>query len=234
FPGEAALGRQLRMGFSSGDVDYAFPVVGVVEDVLYSAPVDGIMPEAYLPLGFWAPPAMSLLVRTAGDPSAVVPEARRILAELDPDIPFWRVTSGRELRGQDVADTRILVVLLGAFAGLAVLLSTAGLWAVVARAVAERRREIGLRMALGARAREVEGLVFRQGLVPIAAGGLAGLALAALLAPRLEVVLFGVGSRSPAVFVAAAATLVGVALLATWLPARRAARVDPMEALASE
>lgn len=234
FPGEAALGRGFRLGFRSGDVDYAFQVVGVVEDVLYSAPVDGIMPEAYLPLGFWTPAAMSLLVRTVGDPSAVVPEARRVLADLDPDIPFWRVTTGRELRGQDVADTRILVVLLGAFAGLAVLLSTAGLWAVVARAVAERRREIGLRMALGARAREVEGLVFRQGLAPIAAGGLVGLGLAGLLAPRLEAVLFGVGPRSPGVFVAAAATLVGVALLATWLPARRAARVDPMEALGSE
>jgi ABC-type antimicrobial peptide transport system permease subunit len=105
---------------------------------------------------------------------------------------------------------------------------------VVARAAAERRREIGLRMALGARAVEVEAMVFRQGLVPIVVGGLVGFVLAMAAAPYMDGLLFGISPRSPVVFGASAAVLTLGSLVATWVPARRAARVDPVEALGGE
>lgn len=234
FPDEDPLGREIRVGFSVTEEERPFRIVGVVEDVLYSPPTSGIMPEMYLPLGLWAPGSIGVFLRTRTDPTELVAPARRILASMDEDVPFWQVKTGMELRGEDVADTRILLILLGTFAALALILSAAGLWAVVAQSVTERRREIGLRMALGARAREVEVLVFRQGLVPIVAGGCLGIVLAATGAPRMAALLFGIGPRSPAVYLGAAGILVVVALLATWLPARQAARVHPMEALAAD
>lgn len=234
FPDEDPLGREIWVGFSVTEEERPFRIVGVVEDVLYSRPTVGIMPEMYLPLGLWAPGSIGVFLRTETDPTELVAPARQILASLDPDIPFLQVKTGMDLRGEDVADTRILLLLLGAFAGLALILSAAGLWAVVSQAVTERKREIGLRMALGARTREVEALVFRQGLVPIVGGGLLGVLLAAAGAPRMAAILFGIGPRNPVVYVGAATILVAVALLATWLPARRAARVDPMEALAAD
>jgi putative ABC transport system permease protein len=165
---------------------------------------------------------------------ALVPATRQVLASLDPGIPYWQVTTGMELRAQDVADTRILALLLWVFSGLALLLSGTGLWAVVAQAAAERRREIGLRMALGARARQMEAMVLRQGIVPVIGGAGMGLALAALAAPRISDILFGVGPRNLTPYLGAALILAAVGLLATWIPARRAAGIDPMEALASE
>lgn len=235
FPGEDPLGREFRVAVSlDGGDPPVYTVVGVVEDVLYAHPTEGIMPEMYIPMGLWPPPGVSVFIRTRGEPREVLPAARQILAAIDPRIPLRQVTTGEELRRQDVADTRLLVWVLGVFAGLALLLSAAGLWAVVAQAVAERRREIGVRMALGARSTEVEGLVFRQGLIPIVLGGVAGVVAAALLAPRVSVILFGIGPRDPLVFAGAGAVLVAVGLLATWLPARRAARVHPVEVLAGD
>jgi putative ABC transport system permease protein len=234
FPGQDPVGREIDVGMTMGEEELPFRVVGVVDDVLYDAPAAGLRPDMYLPMTPWTPPVISLMVRTTTDPFEVLPDARRLLADLDPTIPFWRITTGDELRAEDVADTRILVILLCAFAGLAMLLATAGLWAVVARAAAERRREIGLRMALGARAGEVEALVFRDGLIPIAAGGLAGLTLALVAAPGMDALLFGLSPRSPGVFVGSATVLILGSLAATWLPARRAARVDPVRALSTD
>lgn len=234
FGDEDPLGREIMAGISFDDETRPFRVVGVVEDVLYSAPTEGMMPEMYLPLGLWPPVSLALFVRTGGDPMDIVPLARQVLESLDPDIPFWQVTTGRELRAQDVADTRILTFLLWTFAGLALLLSAAGLWAVAAQVGAERRSEIGLRMALGASRSEMEVMVVREAVPAMAGGGLLGLGIAALGAPVVSGVLFGVGPRNPLVFGSVALVLVGVGVVATWIPARSAARVNPTEALTSE
>jgi len=234
FPGEDPIGREIDVGVTVGSEELPFRVVGVVDDVLYDPPTSGMRMDMYLPITPWTPAAVSVMVQTASDPLDVLPDARRLLADLDPTIPFWRITTGAQLRAEDVADTRILVILLCAFAGLAMLLATTGLWAVVARAAAERRREIGLRMALGARAGEVEALVFRDGLVPIVAGGVVGLASALLAAPGMDALLFGLSPRSPGVFLGSATVLILGSLTATWLPARRAARVDPVRALSAD
>lgn len=227
FPGEDPIGREFMAGVNFGDDPLPYRVIGVVEDVLYSDPTEGMMAEMYLPFGLWAPAAASIFVRTDGDPTSVVPGARDLLRSMNASVPFTQIQTGADLRSRGVARARVLVWLLGILAGLAILLSSAGLWAVVSQAVAERRREIGIRMALGARAAEVEGLVFRQGALPIVLGGIAGVTIAALAAPRIADLLFGVGPRDPGVYMMAGAILAAVALVATWLPARRAARIDP-------
>lgn len=234
FPDQDPLGQEIDAGVSYGEERVPFRVIGVVEDVLYGPPTMGVSTDMYVSSGMSISYVPTILVRTSGDPAELIPAARSILAEMDPEVAFWQTTTGAELRRQDVADTRLLVGVLGAFALLALLVSAAGLWAVVAQAVAERRREIGVRVALGAGRTSVEGLVFRQGLVPIVGGAASGLVAALLLAPRISSLLFATHPRDPWVFAAATGVLAGVAMLATWLPARRAARVDPVEALSSE
>jgi putative ABC transport system permease protein len=242
FPGESAVGRQIRMGFSVADWDPAeaappWTVIGVVDDVLYATPAEGLIAEAYVPYGAWRGQSFAtLFVRAARgvDPAGLVPSLRREMDAVDRGVPFWRTQTGAELRSAGVADTRVLVLVLSCFAGLALLLAATGVWAVVAQAVAERRREIGLRVALGARAGQVEGLLVRQGIVPLLLGGATGLALAALGARALAGLLFETSVHEPAVFAGAAAVLAVVWLLASWLPARAARRVDPIEALSSD
>ncbi len=234
FGEDSPIGRQLTMGFSLTDSTYPITIVGVVDDVLYSRPASGVMPEGYLPLGLWAPHNLSLIARTSLAPAPLIPSFREVLASLDEDIPFWRVQTGEDLRAHGVADTRALVYLLAIFSGLALILSAAGVWAVVAQAVAERRREIGLRVALGAEGGQVERLMVRQSVPPILAGGIAGLAVAAYVARFIDTLLFQVGVHEPAVYWAAATFLALVALVAGWIPARRASRVDPMEVLTAE
>ena len=234
FAGGDPVGQEIDIAGSVGPEQVPYRIVGVVEDVLYGDPTEGVGSEIYIASGMlpsWIP---TLLIRTDGKPADLIPAARAILAEIDPTVAFWQTLTGSELRRRGVADTRLLAGVLGTFALLALLVSAAGLWAVVAQAVAERRREIGVRVALGARSSTVEALVFRQGLFPIAVGAMGGFLLAILLAPRLSDLLFQVGPRDPLVFAGAAGLLMAVAMLATWLPARRAARVDPVEALTGE
>lgn len=234
FLGESPVGRQIRMGFSLADTLYPMTIVGVVGDVLYSNPTEGVIAEAYLPLGQWAPVSFTLLVRTARNPAGLIPALREALAMVDPDVPYWRVLTGEQLRGRGVADTRALALLLGLFASVAVVLSAAGIWAVVAQAVTDRRREIGLRVALGAEGGDVERLMVGQAIPPLLVGGLVGLGLAAYGVRFLDTLLFKVGRHDPRVFLGAAGLLTAVAILAAWLPARRASRVAPMEVLTSE
>ena len=234
FDGESPIGREIDASVRYGEEQVPFRVIGVVEDVLYGPPTEGVTADMFVSSGMLASWVPTILVRTDGDPAELVPLARAALAEMDPSIAFWQATTGAELRRSDVADTRLLLGVLGAFALLALVVSSAGLWAVVAQAVAERRREIGVRVALGAGAGSVEALVFRQGLAPILLGALAGIAVALAFAPRVSELLFEVDPRDPTVFIGATAILGVVALLATWLPARRAARVDPVEALAGD
>jgi putative ABC transport system permease protein len=236
FPDGDAVGRSLRLRLTFGDSIPEYTVVGIVNDVLYGSPTEGTVAEAYFPDGIWARPTGTLYVRTTGAPGSVVPLARAALRELDSRVPFWRVRTGDRLssEGEGLSDARLLLVLLAIFAGLAVVLSAAGVWAVVAHAVSERRSEIGLRMALGARSRQVERLMLRQGALPLLIGGVLGLALSALGAHLLVGVLFRTDALDPRVYAGAAAGLSAVGLLASWLPARRAARVAPMEVLSCE
>jgi ABC-type antimicrobial peptide transport system permease subunit len=174
------------------------------------------------------------VVRTGGDPRALAEPARRVVAAVDPNVPVFRVRTFSELRAASTARTRFLMLVLGAFAGAALTLAAVGIYGVVAYAVAQRRRELGIRMALGAKAADIVRLVVRQGAVLAGAGAAIGLAGAMVATSALRGLLFEVTPTDPPTLTAGTITLVGVAMLASYLPARRASRLDPVEALRHE
>lgn len=234
FPDGEALGRTVGMGVSATPEDGpGAEVVGVVADVLFDRPANGVMAEAFFSYR-QAEGGETVFLRARGEPLAVIPGVRAALAELDPDVPVFSVSTVADLEADASGDTRILGVLLTAFAGLALLLACAGVWSVVAFAVARRTREIGVRVALGADPARVVRTVLRQGVALSVAGLVAGGGGAWAATRLLRSVLYGVGPSDPWAFVGAGVVLLAVATLASWLPARHATRVDPMVALRAD
>jgi putative ABC transport system permease protein len=231
FPGEDPLGRPMAMGTALTADGATAEVIGVVPDVLYDRPENGVMAEAYVSHRQDASYG-TFLVRTRGDALSAVPAIRAAVAGLDPDVPLFRLRTLDDIEASAVSETRALGGLLAIFAGLALLLACTGVWAAVAWAVAQRTREIGVRMALGARPGRVVRELVSDGLRVTLAGAALGTAAAWWASRILASLLFEVGPTDPATFVGGAALLVTVALMATWLPARRATRVDPAAALA--
>jgi putative ABC transport system permease protein len=185
----------------------------------------------YRPMAQGAPNGATLLVRTEGDPAALVPLVRQAARDIDGAVVFRRALTMDELLRARTAAPRFLAVLLGCFGAAALLLAALGVYGVLAYSVSQRTREIGVRVALGARQRSVLGMVIRQGMAPAAAGIAVGLAGAAALSGLLRGLLYGVSATDPLAYAAVALVLAAVALAACWGPARRAARVDPMIAL---
>lgn len=234
FPDGEPLGRKLAMGVSfTPDGSDGAEVVGIVGDVLYDRPERGVMPEAYVSM-HQMEGGSTIFLRTRGEPMALVAPARALLAQLDPDVPLHRARTLADLEARATADTRVLGGLLAVFAALALLLAATGVWAVVAHGVVRRTRELGLRVALGAGPGSVVALVVRQGVGPAVAGVLVGAGAAWLGGRALRGLLYQVSPGDPATLAGAALFLLAVTALAAWLPARRATRVDPMEALRSE
>jgi len=219
----------VRYGPTSGDV--SAEVIGVVADVLYNPPDQGFMPEAY----FYQPQApeadIEVLVRTRGEPLQVLPEVRATMAMLDPEVPIYDATTGADIAAAQVSTTRVVMQLLAVFAGMAVVLAVTGIWGVVSYEVVQRRRELGIRLALGARNAQMVGLLVRDGLVSAALGIVAGMVMAAALTRYLTALLYEVDPADPVAFAGAAAMLLLVALLAAWLPGRQATRIHPAETL---
>ena len=238
---EPAVGRRVLLAGSGQDEPWE--VVGVVADVRYGGlTITESSAEAYVPLpqqervmtlgGLFTGSMVS--VRTAGDPLAVIPFLREAVTAASPRSSFGEVlTMGARLSAA-VEQPRFYAVFVGFFAALALFLAAFGIYALLSYTVSQRRREIGVRMALGARRGDVLALVVRQGAGLVAAGTLVGLVAAAGSARLLESFLFGVDTGDRLTFVAAPLVLAGVALLACWLPGRRAARLDPMDALRVE
>ncbi|HLK52273.1 MAG TPA: FtsX-like permease family protein, partial [Candidatus Angelobacter sp.] len=175
----------------------------------------------------------SMVLRTAGDPQSVIGSAQKIIHDLDPDVPPSTNTFTTIFAASTNA-RRFNLVLLGIFAGTALLLAVAGIYGVLAYSVARRTREMGVRMALGASAGNVLRLVMGQAMVTAAVGVVLGLVGSFILMRFLQSMLFEVGSADPLTFAAVAILLFGVALLASFLPARRATKVDPIVALRYE
>ena len=236
FPdGDDPLSAQVSMGVDATPEDGpGATVVGVVGDVLYDRPDQGVMAEAYFSYRQEAGAEATVLLRTRGDPLAAVPAAREALAELDPTLPVSGVRTVASAEADATADTRSLGVLLALFAALAGLLACTGVWAVVAYTVERRTREFGLRVALGADPRRIVRLVVAGALttatVGVALGAVGGWAATRILGSFL----YEVSVTDPPTFLGGAAALLVVSLLAAWLPARRATRVDPVEALRAE
>jgi len=175
-----------------------------------------------------------LVMRTPGEPNALAPNARRVIANIDPEQPVSERRTLDEIVEMNVADRQQQMELLGAFAGLALLLASIGLYGVLSYAVTQRSREIGLRMALGASASSVIRMIVGRGLVLTGIGLVIGLGTAWAATRAMKNLLYGVGATDPLTFAAVSAVLGFVALAACWAPAWRASRVDPVVVLREE
>jgi predicted permease len=234
WPGRGALGRRFRM---AQEKDVWFTVVGVARDLHYEevgeetpqSKLQVYVPAARLPYRTFA-----FLVRTEGPPAAAAAGARRELRALDSTLPTFDVRTMDEVRRYTTWAQRLWASLFGSFGTLALVLAAVGVYGVMAYTVSQRTREIGIRMALGARGGDIVRRVVGEGAVLAGAGVALGM-IGALGAARLmRGVLYGVAPVDPFAFLFIPLLLGGVALLACWLPARRASRVDPMVALRSE
>ena len=232
FPGENPLGQRLKV-FMAEDPAWA-EVVGVVGDVRYDNLTVEAEPFVYYPHPGLVYPFMTFVVRTAGDPAEMAPAIRREIASLDPDQPVSDVRTMTQVMADTVARARFNTLLLGIFAGLATLLAAVGIFGVMNYSVQLRTREIGLRMALGAQPRRVLMLVLRQGLLLTLIGIGVGLAGSLALSRVMTGLLYGVGASDPATFAAIVVLLAVISLIACYIPARRATRVDPLVALKYE
>jgi len=228
FPGGRAIGRTIRVGRS--DVE----IVGVVNDIRQVAIAEPAQPTIYVHNLQNSRVKTTLVVRTDGDPAALAPAVRDAIWALDPMQSITNVFTFDDAMSRAVARPRLLVVLLGAFGALGLVLGAVGLYGIIAALVSERRREIGVRLALGARPADVLRMMVRRGLGLAVIGGVIGLAGAALVSRFLTSVLYGVDPLDPATFVAMTAVLLAVAAVASWIPARRGARLDPVETLRAE
>ena len=176
---------------------------------------------------------MFLAVRTAGDPAAVGPAVRQVVRALDADLPLAFITTMERqiIDSRGVFMRRYSMFLVAGFGVVALVLSVVGIYGVISYSVTQRTRELGVRVALGAQRSDIRSMILRDGAVLAAAGIMAGLAAAYWLTRYLRSLLFGVGSTDPVTYALASVILAGVALLASYLPARRATRVDPLVAL---
>ena len=208
-----------------------YEIVGVVGDAKYDDLRSPVAPTAYVPI---KEGSAYFAVRTAGDPAAAVPTLRKTIAELDNNLPLYDVRTQTERIDRLLMTERLMARLASLFGLLALALACIGLFGLLSYEVARRTREIGIRTALGAQKQDVVRLVVRQGLALVIVGALAGTAAAFGLTRYLESLLYGVGAGDPLTFVAVCTLLIVVAMVAAWLPARRAAKVDPMVALRYE
>ena len=222
------------------DEEHAFAtVVGVVADARERGLREDIEPFAYLPMvvGDWGYPEMDramVMVRTEPGRTIPVSAVRDIVAQLNPSVPLTSSRTMDEVIAEEMAGLSFTMILLGIASVVALFLGAIGLFGVISYVVAQRTREIGVRVALGARGEDIRGMVFTQSARVALVGVTLGLAGAAALTRLMGTLLYGVSALDPLSFVAAPALLVAVAVLATWLPARRAARVSPMVALQAE
>jgi predicted lysophospholipase L1 biosynthesis ABC-type transport system permease subunit len=209
-------------------------IVGVVGNVRHRGLGGEETPEYYIPYRQLSIGDMTVVARMEAEPQSLANDARSIVASIDPDVPVFRVRTLRDYVFASIAQPRFNALLLSLFAGAALVLTGIGLYGVLAYAVALRTREIVIRMALGARRADILAMVVRSGLALAATGVVIGLGAALLVTRLLRALLFHVAPSDPATFAAAGLLLGAVALLASFVPAYRATRLEPMEALRSE
>ena len=233
WPGEDPLGKRVKIG----GLDHPWlEVVGIVGDVHHVGLDSPPALQMYIPHTQWPFPdnTMTFVVRASGPPADLAPAAERAIHSIDPTQPVSRVTPLDNYVALTMQGRRFALIMIGAFAAIALLLSVVGIYGVTAYSVAQRTREIGIRMALGAQRKQVLARLLWEGLLLIVSGVAVGVAASAGLTRFLASMLFEVKATDPSTFLVVAAALVFVAALACWIPARRSTKVDPMVALRYE
>ena len=231
YPGESPLGKKMVRG---GCTECPLStIVGVVEDVRYNG-LTGPLDALYSPLSEAWMPTVYVYARTAGSPNELTARVREALTLVDPSVPLDDIASMDDRLYESVAEPRQWATMLGAFAAVALGLAAVGVFGMLSYMVSTRRREIGVRMALGAQPRTIERMVVGSGLAHAIAGSAVGLLAALLATSTLTTVLHDVSATDPRTLLVATVALLAVALVACWLPARRAAAIDPLEAIRYE
>ena len=230
WPNQDPVGKRFAPGRKAPWLE----IVGVVSDVKSMSLADPPDLEFYLPYKMSPAPSMSLVVRTTLDAQRLNSMLRATLRELDRELPVSDATALADSISRSTSARRFSVTLLGVFAGLALLLAAVGIYGIVAHSVTRRTHEIGVRMSLGAHPQRIAGMVVGRALLLGGAGVAIGASGSLALTRLLRTMLYGVSATDPAVFVAASAFLLVVAAVAAYIPARRAARVDPLIALRHE
>jgi putative ABC transport system permease protein len=233
WPNQDPIGKRLHSGGRGSKAPWA-TVVGVVRHVHNRTLEARSRVEVYWPENQRPSGAMTLVVQAVGNPMNLVPTIQREVSAIDPDLPVYKVSTMTEVMGDSLERRRLALILLAVFAGLALLLASIGIYGVTSYGVAQRHVEIGLRMALGADRGQVLGMLLRSGLATIAIGLGVGLALALVLTRLMGGLLFSVRTWDPVALGGAAVLLMAAALLAIFVPARRATKVNPMVALRYE
>ncbi len=240
WPGESAVGKRISCCEGGPDHPRLKTVVGVVGDVHSRGLGAAVEPEFYLPIEQappeawdWVQRSMTLAVKAERAPETVVGGLRAGLRDIDPSVPLYGIATMEERVHDSVAQPRFLASILGTMSLIGLVLAAVGVYGVIGYVVALRAHEIGVRMALGARAGDVVSLVVRQAMVPVFLGMAVGLVFALAAAGLLESQLFGVRATDPWTFLSVVALLAVVAFIASYVPARRVARVDPKQALFS-
>jgi len=230
WPGQDAVGKRVRMSFEKSPS----VIIGVVGDVRYTGLDEEPENEFYFPEGLWPQSAITLLVRTDRDPLRLYSDMHRRIVEIDKDAFVFDVKPMAQLIAESLAPRRFSTILLSTFAVIALMLSLAGIYAVIAHSVAQRTVEIGIRIAMGASPASVTSLMLRYGLVPAICGMAVGWSGAFAISRFFAAMLFGVGPFDVATWGLVSGSMLAVACIASYLPARRACSVDPTVALRTQ
>jgi putative ABC transport system permease protein len=233
WPDQDPIGRRLKPGDDQSNAPW-MTVVGVIRDAHRAEVTRAIRPELYTAMLQAPPRTQTLLIRTVGEPTAIIPAVRRELRAIDPQLPIFGVTTLERELARTLNQPRFQAILFATFAAVALLLAIIGIYGVTSHAVGQRTQEVGIRMALGAARRDVVRLIFMQHLRPALVGLVIGVAGAVILSRFLRSLLYGVSATDPMTLVIVAGTLLAVAAAACWVPARRATRVDPLVALRTD
>jgi putative ABC transport system permease protein len=230
FSGQNAIGKRIRMGSDSPQRE----IIGIARTAKYRNLREQPLPFIYIPLAQEYQGGMTMMVHTESDPSALLPTVRNEMRALNKDVPVYSVQTMTERIGGQLAADRMIAVLLSVFGGAALLLASIGVYGVMGYSVAQRTREIGIRMALGAERIDIVKLIVRQGLTLVLIGTGVGLVIALALTRVLKSLLFGISATDPLTFTVIVTLMMFVGFLACYLPARKATKVDPLVALRYE
>jgi predicted permease len=235
YGGQSPVGQRLKVGGADSDEPW-FEIIGVVGTTRNRGLDQPPAPEVYAPHAQIGEiqNQLFLVARTTVDPASVLPAVRQVVAEMDPDQPVYAIRTIDDALAQAASTRRVTTLLLALFGTFALVLAAVGIYSVISYTVSDRTQEIGVRVALGADGGRVRRLVVRQALPPVLIGAAVGLALAVPLGRAMTGMLFQIGALDPITFGSVAAVLVGVAVAASWIPAWRASRMDPVRALRVE